>query len=121
MNNLKALRERRQVSQQAVADYLQITRQAYGNYETGNREPDVDTLMKLSAYFAVSIDGLLRGAVPNAHDTRSSSPRDDRLVAIDNIDLRTIARAGTKLKPEDATQLLKYAEFMFPEAFGDDQ
>ena len=33
MTNLKSLREKKGVSQQAVADYLEITRQAYSNYE----------------------------------------------------------------------------------------
>ena len=40
MTNLKALRESKGVSQQTVADYLGITRQAYGNYETGKRQAD---------------------------------------------------------------------------------
>lgn len=38
---------------------------------------------------------------------------------IDNPDIRMIARAGKKMTPEQAENLRKYAEFMFPEAFND--
>lgn len=55
------LRRRKRVSQQNVADYLEITRQAYSNYENGNRTPDNEMLLKLAEYFDVSVDYLLRG------------------------------------------------------------
>lgn len=37
-----------------------------------------------------------------------------------NPDIRMIARAGKKMTPEQAENLRKYAQFMFPEAFKDD-
>lgn len=39
---------------------------------------------------------------------------------IENPDIRMIARAGCKMTPDQAKNLRKYAEFMFPEAFKDD-
>lgn len=38
-------------------------------------------------------------------------------VEIENPDIRQIARAGKKMTPEQAENLRKYAEFMYPEAF----
>ena len=61
MEYLKELRTKKMDSQQAVADYLEITRQAYSNYENGNRQPDNETLLKLAEYFNISVDELLRG------------------------------------------------------------
>lgn len=61
MNQLKILRKQKGVPQQTVANYLEITRQAYSNYENGNRDPDNETLLKLAEYFEVSVDQLLRG------------------------------------------------------------
>lgn len=58
---LKQIRLDKGVSQQAVADYLGITRQAYSNYENENREPDKETLLKLAEYFETTVDILLRG------------------------------------------------------------
>ena len=64
MTNLKALRISKKVSQQAVADYLGITRQAYGNYETGKRQADYETLLKLGEFFGVTINALLQKETP---------------------------------------------------------
>ena len=76
MTNLKSLREKKGVSQQAVADYLEITRQAYSNYENGKRQADYETLLKLGEFFNVSIDYLL--------NKEKSRPKNERL-SIDNI------------------------------------
>jgi len=59
MNNLKILRKKKEVSQSEVAEYLDVSRQAYNNYETGKREPSQTILLNLANYFDVSIDCLL--------------------------------------------------------------
>lgn len=58
-DRLLTLRNNKNVNQKEVADYLQLTRQAYSRYERGEREPDFETLKKLAKYFNVSIDYLL--------------------------------------------------------------
>lgn len=75
MERLKELRMAKGVSQQIVADYLEITRQAYSNYENGNRAPDNETLLKLAEYFDVTVDYLLRGKekVPTPEGERGAS------------------------------------------------
>ena len=59
MNNLAFYRKKKGVSQQAVAEFLGITRQAYWNYENAKREADYHTLLKLAAYFETSIENLI--------------------------------------------------------------
>ena len=49
------------MSQQELADVLNITREALSHYETGGREPNLRMLMKMSEYFGVSIDYLVTG------------------------------------------------------------
>lgn len=65
---IKQLRKEKGLSQQAIANHLQITRQAYSNYEMGKREPDYETLLKLSEFFDVTVDYLTRGASPAVLD-----------------------------------------------------
>ena len=48
-------------SQGKLADYLGVTQQAISKYENGDREPDIDTIIKLSQLFDVSSDYLLGG------------------------------------------------------------
>lgn len=57
---LKRLREKKgNVSQASLADFLGISQQAVGLWERGKTTPDFDTLIKLSAYFCVTIDYML--------------------------------------------------------------
>lgn len=59
MGKLRDFRVKKGVSQQVVADYLGITRQAYSNYENENRTPDNETLLKLASYFDISVGRLI--------------------------------------------------------------
>lgn len=59
MTRLSAIRNEFGLSQSEVAKHLGITRQAYGHYETGVREPDNATIVKLAKLYGVSADYLL--------------------------------------------------------------
>ncbi len=53
------LRQQKKKTQAEMANLLGITRQAYGYYEKGEREPDTESLNKLADFFDVSVDYLL--------------------------------------------------------------
>lgn len=57
---LKKSRVDKGYSQGNVADYLQISRQSISKWENGNSYPDLDNLVKLSEYYEISIDDLLK-------------------------------------------------------------
>lgn len=59
MERLKTARKRTGKTQNEVAAYIEISRSAYSNYETGNREPDIETLKKLSKFLDTSVSYLL--------------------------------------------------------------
>ncbi|MDY3983366.1 MAG: helix-turn-helix transcriptional regulator [Veillonellaceae bacterium] len=56
--NLKQARVRMGKSQLEVAATIGISNAALSNYETGYREPDLDTLKRLAVYYNVSLDEL---------------------------------------------------------------
>lgn len=56
---LKELRKKRKISQLKLAMDLQLNQNAISRYETGIREADYSTLIKIADYFDVSIDYLL--------------------------------------------------------------
>lgn len=53
-------------SQDEIAKYLHITRQAYSLYETGKCEPNIDTLRRLCILFDCTADELLEIDTPLA-------------------------------------------------------
>jgi transcriptional regulator with XRE-family HTH domain len=75
MENLASIRKELHFTQQEIADYLGISRQAYSNYESGKREPDYETLLKLGEYFNCSIDYLLGSSRSVRHPILSEFER----------------------------------------------
>ncbi len=59
-SNIKLLRSRRGRSQEEVATVLDVKRSSYSGYENGSAEPPFDLLVRISEYYKVSIDKLLR-------------------------------------------------------------
>lgn len=59
VENLYRLRKAHHYTQQEISDLLNISRQAYSNYETSKRTPDLDSLMRLADIYGVSLDQLV--------------------------------------------------------------
>ncbi len=70
--NIKKAREISGYTQQAVADMLQITRESYARYESGDRNPSYDVLGTLAGIFGVSTDYLLCRADVSLNNDLSS-------------------------------------------------
>lgn len=58
---LKKYRNHNDLTQQQVADTLNIDRSTYSYYETGKTEPNMDTIIKLAKIFDVNVGTLLTG------------------------------------------------------------
>lgn len=62
---LRRLRKSRDVTQGQLAEYLGVVPSAIGKYERlPDSYPSVEVLIKISEYFDVSIDFLLKGTIP---------------------------------------------------------
>lgn len=57
--NLKIARERRKMSQKDLAESIGVAKSTYSLYESGNREPNVQTIKKIADILNVSADELL--------------------------------------------------------------
>ena len=60
---LKEIREQHGLKQDNVAEYLKISRPAYSRYETGERNPSIETLIKIADFYKISLDNLV-GRMP---------------------------------------------------------
>ena len=58
-DRLKKLRIETETKQEVLAKYLNVGISTVSMYETGQREPSLDILIKIAEYFNVSIDYLL--------------------------------------------------------------
>jgi transcriptional regulator with XRE-family HTH domain len=60
-SNIRFLRQWKGLSQEQLADELKVTRSRIGGYEEARNEPPIDLLIRMSEFFHVAIDALVRG------------------------------------------------------------
>ena len=58
-NNLHRLRTENNYTQEQIGEKLNISRQAYSNYETGKRIPDIDMLIRIADIYEVTLEQLI--------------------------------------------------------------
>ena len=70
MKRLRELRQKKRLSQQALADMLHVTQQSVYKYENGLAIPELDILIHMAEIFETSIDYLVGNTdVPFKYET----------------------------------------------------
>lgn len=59
MNNLKKLREEKNMTQTRLSIEIEVSQEIISHYELGNSKPNVDNLIKIADFFHCSTDYLL--------------------------------------------------------------
>lgn len=123
---IKQLRRRKKLTLDELGRMVGLSRQTMSRYETGDIEniPE-DRLRAIADILDTSPTFIMGwtddpGPMKPVKNDGAELPPDDPRVSELAPDLKAIARAGTKLSPEQLTVIRKYAEFMYPEAFRDD-
>lgn len=62
-SQIKQRRTAAGISQEELADLIFISRQTLSNWETGKTYPDINSLLRLSEVFHVSLDELVKGDI----------------------------------------------------------
>lgn len=57
--NIRALRKEKRMTQEQLAECLDVTVGAVSKWESGATTPDLSMIMELAHFFAVSVDALL--------------------------------------------------------------
>lgn len=100
MIRLKQIREARGKMQKEAANELGIGLSTFSQYETGKREPDYSTLVRIADYFNCSTDYLLgRTDDPNIEIKKAPSK--------DGVDELTVGVAKGSELTEDEIQVLR--------------
>lgn len=81
---IRKLREEKNMTQDNLAEKMNVTRQAVSNWETGKTSPDIDTLFKLSQIFDVSMEEIIYGE------------KQSRVTNVTNVTNQTIKKHGKK-------------------------
>jgi len=98
---LKSLRIQNNMTQQFVADSINVARTTIAGYETKDRQPSHEKLNDLAELFNVSIDYLLEEYDENALPSEEQSYLDQQVLTLYN-----------KLTPASKKEVLKYIHYL---------
>ena len=72
-DNLKQLRKEKQLSQEELAEILDVSRQAVSKWEQGIGYPEVEKLLLLSSKLSVSLDRLMETEIAQKSNTQKQN------------------------------------------------
>lgn len=101
---LLELRQKHNLTQKELCAKLNIGRATYSYYETGNRVPDISTLLLIAQYYHISLDELV-----------SDKPYQDKKITAteEDTEIPMIHHLKSKHIPVNAVLELSKAEFDF--------
>ena len=74
-SKIVSLRNQHNLSQEKLAEELNVSRQAISNWERNKSEPDFSTLCKICGIFGVTVDELIKGGRKNMNQEISTKPK----------------------------------------------
>ena len=104
MNRIKELRKAKNISQQKLADMLQVHQTAVSQWETARTAPDMTSLTAMARIFGVSTDYLLGLDCPG----KQSTPMDEQLSGIDF----ALYREASELNDADKEDVIHFIQFL---------
>ncbi|WP_201259650.1 helix-turn-helix domain-containing protein [Tissierella sp. P1] len=109
-DNLRKLRNSLNLTQDQVSTELKINRATYAHYETGRREPDIETLKLLAKYYNVTTDYLLETDITKP--TILSMKEFNENIQNQYSPLNKLVEEIDKLSPESQKDLEAYIELL---------
>lgn len=95
--NLRFLRENKNLTQKKLAESLSMSRVKYASYESAvNKNPPLEDLMRISAYFKISIDTLIKVELQKLSTSRFNELLNGNDTFITGSKLRVIATSVDK-------------------------
>ena len=110
--NIRALRLRKRLTQEQVAQQLGVTYQAVSKWENGTNAPDIALLPEIAAFFGVTIDALFHQDAISALD--GFPVEDDGVIRIVQLRGRQVLKVTPRMSPDDPA-----IEIAFPRSCND--
>lgn len=113
-NRLKQLRKENNLTQKQLADILHVSQNAIYNWENEKREPSLEMLNKIAAYFNVSLDYLMvekenkliiKANDPTLHSAMSKIATSDIFCSFVDINKIVCDILGEKIRQEEMEEL----------------
>ena len=117
-DTLRKLRRQKNVTQEALANHLDITPQSVGKWERGEGYPDITLLPKIALYFDVTVDELLGVDKARIEETINAYLEEDKQYGFDG-DTKRELELWEKAYKEFPNDIRVMVKLMY--ALGDDK
>ena len=117
IDRLKKLRKENNYKQNEVAEILNIGRTTYAKYETGDIQPPIDQIVKISDLYGISTDWLLN----RSDDPRLPGGKESPDPLSDDEGFVTMRRLYEQRSTKDRSKMAKIMQTMFEEFFPEDK
>ena len=104
MLKLREIRKKCGITMKELGAEIGVAESTISQYETGKRQPDYETLLKLGEFFGVSVDYILTGK------EKAPTPEDEREITFDDFTY-AMYEEGKELTDENKKKLLEMAQF----------
>lgn len=107
MLKLRELRKKCGLTMKELGAEIGVAESTISQYETGKRQPDYETLLKLGEFFGVSVDYILTGE----ETKKAPTPEGEREIGFDDFTY-AFYEESKDLPDEKKKMLLEMARFM---------
>lgn len=108
MENLRKTRKERNLTMKEVGIAIGVGESTISQYETGKRQPDQQTLLKLADYFGVTVDYLLGREADPERDEKPQLHIPDKYKDV----LVAFEGGADDLTQEDVDKVIEYIELL---------
>ena len=110
-NQIKTLRTQRGITQETLADALNVSPQAVSKWERGTAMPDIQLLPDISSYFGVTIDELFALSDETRMERIQNMLWDERVLNPDTVEKeRTFLLEKGRREPENSRVYVMLAD-----------
>ena len=95
-NRLYKLRKQNGMSQEELANRLNVSRQTISKWEVGDSTPDLEKLVAISDLFHVSLDELVTGEESNKTDEKEKSTEKNKTDVLSVLDEKVLTDENKK-------------------------
>lgn len=103
MNNLKEIREKKNITQIKLSTEIEVSQEIISHYEIGKSKPNIDNLNKLADYFNCSTDYLLG---------RTNNPAPIRNLSVNEKEIAFITMQYNSLSSENKKHLICFLDYL---------
>ncbi len=103
MENLRRIREKKNITQTRLSVDIEVSQELISHYETGKSKPNIETLIKLAEYFNCSTDFLLE---------RTNNPSTIKDLNNADIEINNIIDKYNSLSNENKKHFSNYLNYL---------